>query len=158
MITTAAAAALAVGGLVAMPGTASAAADSDCSAKQHKDFDTLGANLDVYITLCVYRDSNSDYKAKAYVSWADGGQGNAGGMEKFYVQVRLERNDADYRTNTTNYSNVMNAYGSSSASNETTEYHSSTTGGWTADGTVSYNVDLDGDGDKTWALGGSPSI
>ncbi|MEU9333591.1 hypothetical protein AB0D49_10585 [Streptomyces sp. NPDC048290] len=158
LLTTTGAAALAVAGLVAMPGTASAAAASECSARQHKEFDTLGVNLDAYITLCVYRDASNDYKATAYVSWADGGQGNSGGMEKFYVQVRVERNDTVYRTNTTNYSNVMNSAGSGSGSNSTPEYRSATTGGWTADGTVTYNIDLDGEGDKTWQLGGSPSI
>lgn len=158
LATAASAATLAMCGLVAMPATASAAAASDCSSKQHKAFDTLGANLDVYITLCVYRDSNSDYHATANVSWTDGNQGSNGGMEKLYVEVRLERNDTVYKKNTTNYSNVTNAYSSGSGSNSTAEYHSSTTGGWTADGTVTWNVDLDGEGDGTWDLTGSPSI
>ncbi len=145
-------------GLVAVPGTASAAAASKCSDVQSKSFDTLGRNLDVKIKLCVYRDSSNRYKAKAFVNWSDGDHGNAGGMEKFYVQVRLERYDADYKTNTTNYSNLMNAYESSGYSNETGTYTSSSKGGWTADGKVTYNVDLDGEGDKTWSLTGSPSI
>ncbi|MFE0522407.1 hypothetical protein [Streptomyces sp. NPDC058954] len=158
LATTATAAGLAVCGLVAMPGTASAAAASKCSSEQHKEFDTLGYNLDVYVTLCVHRDSSNNYKATAKVTWQDGGQGNSGGMEKLWVQVRLEHNDSDIKTNTTSYTNLVNSYESSGYTIETDEYHSTSTGGWTADGHVVYNVDLDGDGEHTWSLGGSPSI
>ncbi|MEU9285562.1 hypothetical protein AB0D57_12765 [Streptomyces sp. NPDC048275] len=155
-ITGAAATALALGGLIAMPGTASAATDAACSASQNKEFDTVGQNYDVSIKLCVYKDGN-DYKARAYVSWGDGGL-QTGGMEKFNVQVRLEHDDADKATKTVDYSGAMN-YSSSGDNYHTTDTYTSTAdGGWTADGTVTYNIDLDGDGDKTWALGGSPSV
>jgi hypothetical protein len=74
------------------------------------------------------------------------------------VQVRLERNDADYKTDVTNYANLTNLQESGSYYNQTGEYNSSSTGGWTADGHVVWNVDLDGEGDHTWSLHGSPSI
>ncbi|MFF8291765.1 hypothetical protein ACF068_21385 [Streptomyces sp. NPDC016309] len=52
----------------------------------------------------------------------------------------------------------MNNYPESARLLITPSHYSSVPAGWTADGVVTYNVANDGGGDKTWQLGGSPSI
>ncbi|MFF7260130.1 hypothetical protein ACFZCL_07545 [Streptomyces sp. NPDC008159] len=154
-----AATALAITGVIATPGTAAAAAASECTGWQHKEFDTIGVNLDVYVKLCVYRTSANNYYAKAYIDWADGGGGLSTGMDDLTVNLRLERNDADYRTASGDYTGAVNTFQESSGNAfSTTNYYSTTTGGWTADGNVHWDINNDGAGGDTWSLGGSPSI
>ncbi|MFF6878908.1 hypothetical protein ACFY9S_26865 [Streptomyces sp. NPDC012474] len=145
-------------GVVMTPGSAIAAAATKCSASQHKEFDTIGANLDLYVTLCVHRSSGNDYNSYADISWKDGGGGLSAGMEDLVLNLRLERNDADYRNENINIAGSVNYKDSGSMRVTGARYHSNTTGGWTADGHIAWDIQNDGAGGGTWGLGGSPSI
>ncbi|ATW47671.1 hypothetical protein CGZ69_06665 [Streptomyces peucetius subsp. caesius ATCC 27952] len=145
-------------GVLAVPAPASAAAATKCTNTQHKEVDTVGPDLDMYIELCVSRDASNRYRARAMVKWSDGGGGACCGMEKVLVEVRLERRDALQRRTTGNLQASMSGFSSGTIPVETSTYTSSSAGGWTADGKVTYNIQSDGAGDKTWDLGGSPSI
>ncbi|WP_432250043.1 hypothetical protein ACRAR1_24535 [Streptomyces sanyensis] len=158
-ITSAAVAAgAALTGVVATPAPASAAATTKCSSTQHREVDTVGPNLDIYVKLCVVRDASNRYHAQAVVSWKDGGGGACCGMEKVLVEVRLERRDAVQRRTSGNLQASMSGFSDGTIPLKTSTYTSSSPGGWTADGKVVYNIQNDGAGDRTWQLGGSPSI
>ncbi|MET8215414.1 hypothetical protein [Streptomyces hirsutus] len=148
----------AAGTVVMTPGSAMAAAATKCSSQQHKEFDTVGPNLDLYVTLCVHRSSDNYYNAYADISWKDGGGGLSAGMEDLVLNLRLERNDADYKNQNFNIAGTVNYKDSGSTRVTGGSYHSSTTGGWTADGHVAWDIQNDGAGGGTWSLGGSPSI
>lgn len=156
--TTSAAMGLATVGLISVPFSASAAAASECTGEQHKTYDTIGADLDVYVNLCVTRTSSNDYQATVKFRWSDGGGGLSTGMDKLKVNLRLERHDADYRTGSADYAAATNAYQSGNRGFSTTTYHSTTTGGWTADGNIEWDINNDGTDGGTTPLGGSPSI
>ncbi|PZT74205.1 MULTISPECIES: hypothetical protein [unclassified Streptomyces] len=150
---------LAVAAVLTTPTSASAAATSKCSGTQHKEFDTIGFNLDVYINLCVHRTSGNNYYAKAHIAWKDGGGGLSTGMDDVTVNLRLERHDADYKTASGRYNGIMNLYQDGSGyAFSTGSYSSSSTGGWTADGNVHWDINNDGAGGGTWSLTGSPAI
>ncbi|MFD4835325.1 hypothetical protein ACFWPV_36655 [Streptomyces uncialis] len=155
---TAAAGTLALVGVVALPGSASAAAAKKCTATQTKELDTVGPNLDLKVELCVHRNASNQYWASVNVAWTDGGGGVCCGMEKVNVEVRLERNNGVLRDKTYNYAAAINLTGSGSQGHRTDYYSSSSAGGWTADGKVVHNIQNNGAGDGTWQLGGSPSI
>ncbi|KAF7586166.1 hypothetical protein BBP40_009332 [Aspergillus hancockii] len=141
-----------------IPGSAMAAAATKCSARQHKEFDTIGFNLDLYVTLCVHRSADNYYHAYADISWQDGGGGLSTGMEDLILNLRLERNDADKRNEDISIKGLVNYKDSGSARVTGTKYHSSTNGGWTADGHVKWDIQNDGKGGGTWSLTGSPNI
>ncbi|CAL9370657.1 hypothetical protein [Streptomyces sp. enrichment culture] len=154
-VTTAAAATiLAASGMTALATPASAAAASKCTAEQHKEIDTVlsSDNLHVWIKLCVSRDSSNRYKAEAHIRWS-----GRNAVEKFALTVNLERHDKVYKSVTHNYQQQFYFSGKSGRSSTAT-YTSNTTGGWTADGVVNYDIDADGKGGMTWNLGGSGSI
>ncbi|SCL50572.1 hypothetical protein GA0070606_1656 [Micromonospora citrea] len=130
-----------------------AQAATSCSAEQHKEMDTPGANVDVYIKLC-FRSHYND--AMAYVRWAD-----AGGYEfdNFDLHLRLERNDAVVGMDSFDLTDEINNWGASDSIELYGAPTSVTSGsGWSADGYVKYNIDGDGKGDFTWSLTGSPEI
>ncbi|NEC90592.1 hypothetical protein G3I71_33440 [Streptomyces sp. SID12501] len=149
---------VAVGAVALTPGSAMAAAATKCSSQQHKEFDTVGVNLDLYVTLCVHRTAGNDYYAYADIAWSDGGGGASSGMEKLVLNLRLERNDADFENENVSIAGRVNYAIDGSTRVVGSTYHSATTGGWTADGSVAWNIQNDGDGGGTWSLGGSPSI
>ncbi|MFF4488310.1 hypothetical protein ACFY0F_17715 [Streptomyces sp. NPDC001544] len=134
--------------------TAYAADDISCTGKQHREFDTPGYNVDVYLQLCVWR-TGSTYDAETYIDWADGG--GARKFDLFWVETRLEKNDAAITYNGCDFTRAIN-------DNETggrtcgTASHTGSGTGWTADATVGYNIDLDGEGEFTWNLTGTPKI
>ncbi|MEU1553525.1 hypothetical protein [Streptomyces scabiei] len=156
--TTGAALGLAMVGLVAVPGTASAAAASKCTGEQHKTYDTIGADLDVYVNLCVSRTSGNDYQATVKFRWSDGGGGLSTGMDKLKVNLRLERNDVTQRSGSADWAEATNFAQSGNRGFSTTTFHSNTTGGWTADGDIDWDINNDGTGGGTTPLQGSPEI
>jgi len=145
-------------GLVAVPSPASAAAATKCTGEQHKTYDTIGANLDVYVNLCVSRTSANDYQATVRFRWSDGGGGLSTGMDKLKVNLRLERNDNVHRTASADYAAATNTFQSGNRGFSTTTFHSDTTGGWTADGTIDWDINNDGMGGGTSRLQGSGEI
>jgi hypothetical protein len=87
----------------------------------------------------------------------DGG-GLSAGMEDLVLNLRLERNDTDRRNENININGPVKNRESGSTRVNGSTYHSNTTGGWTADGHVKWDIQNDGKGGGTWSLGGSPSI
>ncbi|WP_371672615.1 hypothetical protein OG985_36205 [Streptomyces sp. NBC_00289] len=154
----AAVAVTAVGAVILTPGSALAAAATKCSSVQKNEWDTIGPDLDLAVQLCVTRNSSNDYRAYADISWNDGGGGVSAGMEDLILNLRLERNDADYRNEDFNINSPIRVNESGSTRVYGSTYRSSTTGGWTADGHVEWDIQNDGKGGDTWPLGGSPSI
>ncbi|MGA5167962.1 MULTISPECIES: hypothetical protein [Streptomyces] len=144
---------------LALATPASAAPAAQCSSWQREEIDTIGAsNLIVQVKLCVRRTASNAITAEAETRWTGGGGGFSTGLDKFSIQVRLERNDATVKSASANYTGHMNNYPESARKLITPSHYSSVPGGWTADGVVTYDIANDGAGEKTWQLGGSPSI
>ncbi|MEV7910831.1 MULTISPECIES: hypothetical protein [Streptomyces] len=149
---------------------AAAAVPDKCNANyQSKTFDTPGSNVTFKIKLCVSLNSSSGkYHAYAMGSWSGGGNYAVGEMDKFLLLLRLERSDAIMRAESCEFRSGINWVPSDSfrpsdmptiISGEcdlNTDATNSGGGKWTADGKIIYNIQNDGDGDKTWELGGSP--
>lgn len=149
---------VALGAVVVTPGSAMAAAATKCANVQKKEFDTIGPNLDLAVTMCVRRTAGNNYTAYADIAWNDGGGGASTGMEDLVLNLRLERNNSDYRNENVSIKGAVNLSKSGSTRIATSSYHSTTTGGWTADGHIKWDIQNDGAGGGTWSLGGSPSI
>jgi hypothetical protein len=79
-------------------------------------------------------------------------------MDKLKVNLRLERNDADKRTAYANYADDTNTFTSGNRGFSTTTFHSTTTGGWTADGNIEWDIDNDGTSGGTTQPGGTSEI
>ncbi|MFD7391357.1 hypothetical protein ACFV46_23140 [Streptomyces sp. NPDC059852] len=126
----------------------------ECTNSAHKEFDTTGTNVTVYIQLCVWR-TGSTYDAEAYVNW--GGGGGLRKFDAFRMEVRLEKNDAAMSYNDCNLVSAINE-NSTGSRDCGTAARSGSGSGWTADATVLYNLDLDGEGEKFWDLTGTPKI
>lgn len=78
-------------------------------------------------------------------------------MEQLTLNLRLERNNTPQRNQ--NFGLLAVNLDDSGATRATgAKFHSSTTGGWTADGHVKWDIQNDGADGGTWSLGGSPSI
>lgn len=138
------------GALVLVSTPASAA--TQCK-NNSKEFPTDWYNADVTVKLCV-SSANGGHFAEAYVNWSEAGSNK---FDKFVIEVRLERYDADMAVVTCSMTAAINSL---SVGNDFCGRGSfaSGSGGWTADGRVIYNINNDGKGDFTWSLTGSPSI
>ncbi|MDG4821710.1 hypothetical protein O7635_07570 [Asanoa sp. WMMD1127] len=117
------------------------------------------AQRNITVRLCVHRiDSDTVW---AYAELETGAKrGSADLFYHFHINVRLERYDSDLATNTCIASDAANS-GSQwgfMLSCPTTKRNTTVTGGWTADGNVSYDIVGDGKNDLTWSLTGSPMI
>ncbi|MGW4497661.1 hypothetical protein ACWENR_03440 [Micromonospora sp. NPDC004336] len=145
------ASALTVSGALVLA-AAPASAATACKTNT-KEFPTDWYNADVTVKLCVRSNSTSHF-ADGYVSWNEAGSNK---FDKFVVEVRLERNDADIAVDTCS---MLAAINSTYKGDDFCGRGSSAggTGGWTADGKVIYNINNDGKGDMVWSLTGSPSI
>jgi hypothetical protein len=141
-------------GMMVFTSPAHAIDERDCSDMQHKEFATPGTNVDLYITLCVWR-SGSRYDAEAFGEWWDGG--GVRKFDAFRMEVRLEKNDAAITYNDCNYLSAVNSTEHSGFTCGTTSATGSGSG-WTADATVLYDLDSDGKGEYFWELTGSPKI
>ncbi|WP_091558378.1 hypothetical protein [Micromonospora pattaloongensis] len=116
------------------------------------------ASRSVTVRLCVERD---DVTLRAWGSVSMGAKsGTADIVYHLVVNVRLEQNDADMAAvscDATAWTNFDDA-GGQRFTCQTQDRYSSETGGWTADGNVSYDLIGDGKNDLTWSLAGSPAI
>lgn len=147
-----------------------AAVPDKCNANsQSKTFDTPGSNVTFKIKLCVsLTSSTGKYHAYAMGSWSGGGNYAIGEMDKFKLYLRLEIDDFIMRSETCEFRSGINwlpeeSYKPSDIPNLisgecdlSTDGTNTGSGKWTADGKIVYNINNDGDGDKTWNLGGSP--
>ncbi|MGK5673489.1 hypothetical protein ACSNOB_11690 [Micromonospora sp. URMC 106] len=145
------ASALAVGGALVL-GAAPASAATACKTNT-KEFPTDFYNADVTVKLCVV-SRNGGHFADGYVSWNEAGSNK---FDKFVVQVRLERNDADIAVTSCSMTSSINSLYQGDDFCGRGSFASGS-GGWTADGKVTYNINNDGEGDMVWELTGSPSI
>ncbi|SDZ15132.1 hypothetical protein SAMN05444365_10640 [Micromonospora pattaloongensis] len=146
-------------GTVAITSPASAAAVEQCRGNS-KGFSngTATAQRNITITLCVQRVDVDT--VRAYAEMTNGPK--AGSVNIFYhfiINVRLERYDSDFETAscTATYNANGSTYGYMLTC-ATPFLQTAATGGWTADGNVSYDIIGDGKGDLTWSLTGSPAI
>ncbi|WP_460066790.1 hypothetical protein [Streptomyces sp. YKOK-I1] len=141
------------------------AVDYACTLYQEKSFSTPGSDVKVWIKLCIEYYSEGGYEATAYYKWSGSGGTDLDDNRKFDqfdIQVRVEQHDPDdgdivkaarvcdarYNINTTD-----------SWSGSCPKWYSHSRAlTWSADGTVTYDIDRDGKGAYTWELGGSPQI
>lgn len=151
------AAAMFAGALTVIP-AAPASAVTSCSSWQGKSFNLPNKpDMTVWARNCIYKDGTYR-RARIEYEWADTGWFGRR-FDKFIVKPRLERNDADYSTASCDITSKINDSTSSDKGTcYATAYYSSLSGGWTADGSVTYNIDADGLGDRGWSLTGSPAV
>lgn len=142
---------LATGGALVVGATPAGAAVA-CKSNS-KEFPTDWYNADVTIKLCV-RSENGGHFADAYVTWNEAGSNK---FDRFTVEVRLERNDADIAVDTCSMTASINSLYQGDDFCGRGSFASGS-GGWTADGKVIYNINNDGKGDFVWSLTGSPAI
>jgi len=147
-------AATVVVGFLAAP--AANASTTQCTDWQHKEFATPGYNTDVEIRLCVeaYSSAHSGY---AETRWWDGGTYYKK-FDNFDVRIRVERYDADYDSVGCSYESSINLYDSDYRVCDGLWVGSGSSGGWSVDGYVAYNLDGDGKGGMTWSLHGTPLV
>ncbi|MFE1954556.1 MULTISPECIES: hypothetical protein [Streptomyces] len=151
--TSLAALALAATGVVVLGSPAQAAG---CGGPQEREFDTSGYNTDVYIRMCITENSQGQVRASANGYWTDGG-----GLRKFDnfdIKVRLERvGGADIATARCDDTAEMNRAESGTIQCTTRYISGLNPARVTADATVYYNLDSDGEGGFVWGLRGSPA-
>ncbi|GAA2082131.1 hypothetical protein [Actinomadura alba] len=128
------------------------AATTKCSGYQYR---TGPVVTQVAVKTCVVASGSSRY-AYILVEWARAYGGTD--WDLFKVHARLERNDGNYATKWCDFTDSMNRYQNGRLTCRTATVSSSVSGGWTGDGIVNFNINLDGLGTKTWELGGSPSV
>jgi len=133
---------------------ASPASAAEACRTNSKEFPTSGYNADVTVTLCVRSNSSGGHFADGYVRWNEAGSNK---FDKFWVEVRLERYDADIAEDTCSMTSAINSLYQGDDFCGIGSY-SGGSGGWTADGKVIYNLNNDGKGDFVWSLTGSPVI
>ncbi|MBE1485691.1 hypothetical protein [Plantactinospora soyae] len=131
---------------------ASAAPTTRCSAYQYQ---SAPAATNVAMKTCVVKNGNSRY---AYILIEQARASSGSTWDLFKVHARLERNDVNKATKWCDFTDSMNRYQNPRLKCTTATVSSSTAGGWTSDGVINFNFDLDGLGDKSRALGGSPSV
>jgi hypothetical protein len=137
--------------LLATTGPA-AAATTRCSDYQYQ---TAPSVTNVAMKTCVVKNGNSRY---AYVLIEQARTSGGKTWDLFKVHARLERNDVNKATKWCDFTDEMNQYLNPRLICTTATVTSSTTGGWTGDGVIVFNFNLDGQGDKSRALTGSPSV
>ncbi|WP_121157248.1 hypothetical protein [Micromonospora pisi] len=116
------------------------------------------ASRTITLRLCVHRDG--DYLWATAETLSTPKTTSADLFYHFVVNLRLERNDADFASASDDQTGWGNYDGSANylTGFDTPYYVSGATGGWTADGNVSYDIIGDGVNDLTWSLTGSPVL
>jgi hypothetical protein len=147
---------MATSALLAVGMASPAQAATACRTNSKKFVIEGKSDVTVKIQLCVTRSGN-DRRATAIVQWNAGDKFGTP-FDGFLIKLRLEHDQVAMRTNTLEAAPWINNDNISRKAFWTTTYPSSARGSWTADATVSYNINDDGKGDKTWQLHGSPSI
>jgi hypothetical protein len=137
--------------LLATTGPA-AAATTRCSDYQYQ---TAPSVTNVAMKTCVVKNGSARY---AYVLIEQARTSGGKTWDLFKVHARLERNYANIATKWCDFTDDMNKYLNPRLICTTATVTSSATGGWTGDGVMVFNFNLDGLGDKSRALTGSPSV
>ncbi|MER5430853.1 hypothetical protein [Streptomyces sp. NPDC002588] len=142
------------------------AVDSACSGYQDKTFSTPGSDVHFAVNLCIEHYSEGGYEATAYYTWSGGGGTDLDDNRKFDqfdLQVRVEQHDPDLGdiVKASRVCDLRYDINTSSAWSGTCGkwYSHSRALTWSADGTVTYDIDRDGKGAlPAWNLGGSARI
>lgn len=147
-----------MGVMVVLPGSANAAQACYPNVKSF----SIPGQLDptVTIDLCV-RTDGPDIVAEAHISWDRGTVGTIGtAFDAFTLNLRLEKNDADIKKATcdSNLLRAINSHRDGDYFCQTSWANKGSSKKWSADGNVVYNINNDGDGNKTWSLHGSPLL
>ncbi|MCW6005987.1 hypothetical protein K1W54_15575 [Micromonospora sp. CPCC 205371] len=129
-----------------------AAATTRCSDWQIQNGPVV---TQVSMKTCVVKNGNSRY---AYVLVEQWRTYSGKDWDRFKVHARLERNDANKATKWCDFTDEMNRYLVITLYCTTSTVTSSTSGGWTGDAVIVFNFNLDGLGDKSKALTGSPAV
>lgn len=128
------------------------ASTTKCSAYQYQ---TGPVVTNVAMKTCVVKNGNKRY---AYILVEEARAYGGKDWDKFKVHARLERYDTNIATKWCDLTNDMNNYKNPRLFCKTATVTSSSQGGWTGDGVLIFNFNLDGLGDKSRALNGSPSV
>jgi hypothetical protein len=152
-----AASTLAIAGMTVAVATPAQAAT--CKTSAEKRFDTVGSDVWVRVQLCVEKVATNTHRAYAYVIWEGDDLHFGYRFEKFTLNLRLERNDADMDVFSCSVADAINNKATDDKWCGYATSYSTADGGWTADGSVSYNINNDGDGvQDPWSLPGTPKI
>jgi hypothetical protein len=138
--------------LVSTAVPASAATTTKCSAYQYQSAPVV---TNVAMKTCVVKSGNSRH---AYIQVEQASTYGGSTWDLFKVNVRLERNDGVYTAASCDYTSQMNKYKNIILKCVSSTFTSASTPGWTGDGTITFNFNLDGLGNKTRDLTGSPSV
>jgi hypothetical protein len=128
------------------------AATTRCSAYQ---FQTAPSVTNVAMKTCVVKSGNIRH---AYVIIEQARTSGGATWDKFKVHARLEHNNANKETKWCDFTDDMNRYLNPRLICTTPKHYSTTAGGWTGDAVIVINFNLDGYGDKSRALTGSPAV
>lgn len=144
--------------MTAVPIAPAQAATVKCSAWQSKSFDLPNKpDITVSIAVCIHKDGNYRHGYFLYKWPATTLFGKR--FDKFVLKPRLERYDTDIKLGSCDITGVINDSSRAYAGRcVTPTSNSSAQGGWTGDGSVTYNIDADGLGDRGWSLTGSPAV
>lgn len=144
---------------VLINGSSAQAATSACYDNQKTI--ALPGKPDVWVgvELCIYHTSADRRLASADVTW-DGAFLGGTRFDLFEIIIRIERNDTVYNHLWCDFTAEINSEPSSGYSHWycPIAYTSAADGGWSADGSVVYNVNNDGKGDMVWDLHGTALI
>ncbi|KAB2340163.1 hypothetical protein [Actinomadura rudentiformis] len=143
--------ALAAGAMVALT-AAPAHATIKCGPTKEQTSPVVGH---VLLKACIETDG---YLRRAYIQMDYARTYGGTDWDKFIVHPRLERNDADKAKASCNWTSDMNRYTTLKKYCFTPWTNSNAMGGWTGDGSYTFNFNLDGLGDKHGSLGGSPKV
>ncbi|GAA1551110.1 hypothetical protein GCM10009678_37520 [Actinomadura kijaniata] len=143
---------LVTGGVLALGAAPASAATTRCSGWQQHTLPVVGK---IAVKTCVQKDGYN-HKAWVHVEWFRTYGGTD--FDGVKVRVRLERKNSTYKSKTCDYTKVMNQYKLGKRNCTTARVFSTQKGGWTGDGYVDLNFNLDGKGWKRWELKGSPSV
>lgn len=139
---------------------APALAGVECTSSQHKEISTPGWDTDLYVKVCGSGGGGSNRGAFVIVSWSDGGDSANDGDRKFdklRVQARVERHGTSRASKSWSIAGKVNRNKSGTWTSPWVRTGGGQpSGGWTGDGAVTYDVDRDGAGSRTWQLKGSP--
>ncbi|MDX3546972.1 hypothetical protein PV729_33830 [Streptomyces europaeiscabiei] len=131
-----------------------------CTDYQDKRFPTQGANTLVQVKMCI--EVNSSYRAvaKAYIAWIDGEEIISDNkFDYISIQTRLEQynNTITQAVDECNLNDNIDTQNQGNTTCTTPSEGVYSVNGFTADATVYYDINGDGEGMFTWELTGSPS-
>lgn len=113
----------------------------------------------VEVNVCVVGDvEHGFHMARAHVGWYRPNGGPLNAFDKFVVHTRLERYDVFANGRDLDLRPAINFNASGSRDADAEWRFNTSTGGWTSDVTIEYDLDNDGKGRFVWDLHGSHEV